>query len=236
MRKFTKEIASLLATVTMTLSVNTGYASSEEAVKMSGEIAGPDIITDTPPEELVPTAGVVMISDDDLPQTTTTTGSPSMIGTTIAKKSTTTTTTTTTGLIGTTTARLDTTTTVPSMIGTTVTPAKITTTASPTITTTMIGTTVATEDITVTTPTEPEFPPLAGMMALPDGDANCDGDTDMSDAVLVMQALANPNKYGIDGTAENHLTVNGKYNADMDGDGLTVGDAQAIQKKLLGVE
>ena len=58
----------------------------------------------------------------------------------------------------------------------------------------------------------------------------------MSDAVLVMQSLANPNKYGIDGTAENHLTVNGKYNADMDGDGLTVGDAQAIQKKLLGIE
>ena len=68
------------------------------------------------------------------------------------------------------------------------------------------------------------------------GDANCDGQVDLSDAVMIMQALANPNKYGIDGTAEHHLTEQGKLNGDMDGDGLTVGDAQAIQKKLLGLE
>ena len=68
------------------------------------------------------------------------------------------------------------------------------------------------------------------------GDTNCDGSVDMSDAVLIMQALANPNKYGIDGTAEHHLTKQGKLNADMNGDGLTVGDAQAIQMKLLGLE
>ncbi|WP_295092566.1 dockerin type I repeat-containing protein [Ruminococcus sp.] len=68
------------------------------------------------------------------------------------------------------------------------------------------------------------------------GDTNCDGSVDMSDAVLIMQALANPNKYGIDGTAEHHLTEQGKLNADMNGDGLTVGDAQAIQMKLLGLE
>ena len=67
------------------------------------------------------------------------------------------------------------------------------------------------------------------------GDANCDGQVDLSDAVMIMQALANPNKYGVDGTAENHLTEQGKLNSDMDGDGLTVGDAQAIQKKLLGL-
>ncbi|SEH79430.1 hypothetical protein SAMN02910265_02740 [Ruminococcus flavefaciens] len=67
------------------------------------------------------------------------------------------------------------------------------------------------------------------------GDANCDGEVDMSDIVLIMQALANPNKYGESGTAESHLTAQGKVNADMDGDGLTVGDAQAIQKMLLGI-
>ena len=67
------------------------------------------------------------------------------------------------------------------------------------------------------------------------GDANCDGQVDLSDAVMIMQALANPNKYGLDGTAEHHLTEQGKLNADMDGDGLTVGDAQAIQRKLLGL-
>ena len=68
------------------------------------------------------------------------------------------------------------------------------------------------------------------------GDANCDGERDMSDVVLIMQALANPNKYGENGTAELHLTAQGKTNADMDGDGLTVGDAQAIQKILLELE
>lgn len=68
------------------------------------------------------------------------------------------------------------------------------------------------------------------------GDANCDGQVDLSDAVMIMQALANPNKYGIDGTAEHHLTEQGKLNGDMDGDGLTVGDARAIQSMLLGID
>ena len=67
------------------------------------------------------------------------------------------------------------------------------------------------------------------------GDTNCDGQVDMADAVLIMQALANPNKYGIDGTAAVHLTERGKLNGDMDGDGLTVGDAQIIQEMLLGL-
>ena len=68
------------------------------------------------------------------------------------------------------------------------------------------------------------------------GDANCDGSVDMADVVLIMQALANPNKYGIDGSAEHHLTEQGRNNGDMDGNGLTVGDAQAIQRKLLGLD
>jgi len=67
------------------------------------------------------------------------------------------------------------------------------------------------------------------------GDANCDGQVDMSDVVLIMQALANPNKYGLEGTSDSHLTEQGKANGDMNGDGLTVGDAQAIQKVLLGL-
>lgn len=68
------------------------------------------------------------------------------------------------------------------------------------------------------------------------GDANCDGQLDMADSVLIMQAITNPDKYGENGSAENHLTEFGKFNADMDGDGLTVGDAQAIQKILLGID
>ena len=67
------------------------------------------------------------------------------------------------------------------------------------------------------------------------GDSNCDGQVDMADAVLIMQALANPNRYGLDGTHENHITQQGTYNADADNNGLTNNDAQAIQKLLLGL-
>ncbi|WP_303838740.1 hypothetical protein [Ruminococcus flavefaciens] len=61
-----------------------------------------------------------------------------------------------------------------------------------------------------------------------DGDSNCDEQMDMSDVVLIMQSLANPNKY--------QLSEQGRFNADMDGNGITVGDAQKIQMKLLGIE
>ena len=68
------------------------------------------------------------------------------------------------------------------------------------------------------------------------GDTNCDCQMDMSDAVLIMQALANPDKYGENGKDPyHHLTALGRLNGDNDGDGLTVGDALAIQRKLLGL-
>lgn len=60
------------------------------------------------------------------------------------------------------------------------------------------------------------------------GDSNDDGGVDMADVVMIMQALANPNKY--------QLTEIGAYNADMDGNGVTVGDAQKIQRILLGLD
>ena len=67
------------------------------------------------------------------------------------------------------------------------------------------------------------------------GDANCDGSIDMGDAVLIMQSLANPNKYGVNGSDELHITSKGLANADVSdiGDGVTTGDAQAIQAFLL---
>ena len=67
-------------------------------------------------------------------------------------------------------------------------------------------------------------------------DANVDGHADMSDVVLIMQALTNPDKYGINGTAERHLTEQGRINGDMNGDGLTIGDALSIQEMLLGLK
>ena len=65
------------------------------------------------------------------------------------------------------------------------------------------------------------------------GDANADGEIDMSDAVMIMQSLANPNKYGI--KAANGITAQGLKNADANGDGLTTNDALAIQEQLLGL-
>ena len=68
------------------------------------------------------------------------------------------------------------------------------------------------------------------LFKLRNGDANNDGETDMADAVLIMQAYANPDKY--------HLTEKGSFNADIfsTGDGVTPKDAQKIQMMLLGLE
>ncbi len=69
------------------------------------------------------------------------------------------------------------------------------------------------------------------------GDVNCDGGVDLSDAVLIMQALANPNKYGRGGSDSRAVTDDGIRNADVTGnnDGMTVNDAQFIQMCLLGL-
>ena len=68
------------------------------------------------------------------------------------------------------------------------------------------------------------------------GDTNCDGVVDLADAVLIMQSLANPNKYGEYGTDARHLTAQGKINGDVDKfiAGITANDALRIQEYLLG--
>jgi hypothetical protein len=57
----------------------------------------------------------------------------------------------------------------------------------------------------------------------------------MADAVLIMQALANPSKYGLEGTDDNRITAQGWKNADCsgNGDGVTNADALAVQKYKL---
>ncbi len=57
-----------------------------------------------------------------------------------------------------------------------------------------------------------------------DGDANNDKVMTISDAAAIMQAIGNPDKYA--------LSRQGEFNADSKGDGLTVDDAVAIQKRL----
>ena len=61
------------------------------------------------------------------------------------------------------------------------------------------------------------------------GDANCDGQVNMADAVFVMQAVSNPDKY--------KLTDKGADNADVSerGNGITNKDALAIQQYKLGL-
>jgi hypothetical protein len=74
-----------------------------------------------------------------------------------------------------------------------------------------------------------------GPVATKRGDANCDGEVDMSDIVLIMQSLANPNKYGVNGSDAHHITAQGEANGDVDSSskGITNGDAAKIQKWLL---
>ncbi|MDE6424627.1 MAG: dockerin type I repeat-containing protein [Ruminococcus sp.] len=60
------------------------------------------------------------------------------------------------------------------------------------------------------------------------GDANEDGKLNISDAVLIMQALSNPNDY--------QLTKQGAKNADVNGDGgVTTADALEIQMHDIGL-
>ena len=65
------------------------------------------------------------------------------------------------------------------------------------------------------------------------GDANCDGKVDMSDAVLIMQSLSNPDKYGLNGSDPTHITEKGQLNGDVyenGTSGITNEDALQIQK------
>ncbi|MBO4493607.1 MAG: endo-1,4-beta-xylanase [Ruminococcus sp.] len=116
---------------------------------------------------------------------------------------------------------------------TTTTTTTVTTTSETTTTTSETTTSTTTSTDTNTTTTTTVTGELPVTLA---GDANNDGQVDMGDAVLIMQCLANPNKYDVNGTDEHHITVQGKVNADVDKEieGLTTNDALCIQEYLLG--
>ncbi len=66
-----------------------------------------------------------------------------------------------------------------------------------------------------------------------EGDANCDGIVDLSDAILVMQAVNLVGKYGVNGSDPTHITAQGMINADVDEtEGVTYKDALTIQQFL----
>lgn len=69
------------------------------------------------------------------------------------------------------------------------------------------------------------------------GDANCNGEVRLNDAVLVMQSIGNPDVYGVSGSNKTHITKQGIVNADVagNGDGLTNLDALEIQKYLINI-
>ena len=123
-------------------------------------------------------------------------------------------------------------TTVTTTATTTAKPAETTTTTAKTTsktTDTSASTTVVTTStiIAQTTVTTKSVPKVKG-------DANRDGYVSLADSVLIMQSLANPVKYGENGSDSNHLTAEGKANADVVGkDGITNMDALEIQKYTL---
>ena len=189
--------------------------------------------------------------DESALVTTTTTAPPVVTTTTTSKETTTTpkpTTTTTTAKTTTTTAKITTTTaktttttakTITTTAKTTTTTAKTTTTTAKTTTTTA-KTTTTTAKTTTTTVTKPVPTASTTTTASPEygkkGDTNCDDNVELADAILIMQALANPNKYGVKGYDPKHMTEQGKVNGDVDKstEGLTANDALAIQEHLLG--
>ncbi len=97
---------------------------------------------------------------------------------------------------------------------------------NPDLTTTTITTSI-TQTTTTTTSTGKESTTTKTTVQLPDatlfGDTNNDGDVNISDAVLIMQSIANPDEY--------RITKQGRSNADVvdNGNGVTNIDALAIQ-------
>ncbi len=95
-----------------------------------------------------------------------------------------------------------------------------------------VVTTTTTTTTTVTTTTTTTSAPQDNIIY---GDANCNGIVEMADAVLVLQSISNPDRYGLTGYDNDHITEQGQDNADVNarGDGLTSMDALSIQRSLL---
>lgn len=113
------------------------------------------------------------------------------------------------------------------LFGSSETPVVTTTTEVTTTTTTTTTTMTTTEDITTTT-TDPVI------QVKMYGDANDNGNIEVADVVLIMQAVSNKDEFGVGGSNEYAMTPQGKANADCfdPGSDITPKDALAVQKKL----
>ncbi len=180
MRKFTKEIMTLLTTVAMGTTTGAAPAEiSDEPVRSAGNRLNTDEASWCEPDDTTPFAGEqmepgtpiyetaiagdMMMSNDTY--TTMSTTEPPFIGTSIATATSTTMPTT-----------------EPPFIGTSI--ATATSTTMPTTEPPFIGTSIAVE-----TTTEPPF--AGGMMVTYDGDVNEDGIFNISDVVTFQRHLLN---------------------------------------------
>ena len=111
-------------------------------------------------------------------------------------------------------------TTTVEMGNTTTSTTTATTAAEATVSTASENTTTTSE--TTQTTTEAVEPPLLG-------DANLDGHISISDAVAILQYIANKDKFPLSAEAADNADV---YNR---GDGITAGDALSIQKLDAGI-
>lgn len=177
MRKFTKEITTLLAAVAMGTTMGAGVE-SEEMVQTAGVAVNPDSITEpvtTAPPTTTATIGTVVTS-----YTTTTVTAlpepdimPPLAGVMIAPPEITTTTEE-----------------IPAIAGGIFAIPEDTDTSG----TTWGITTTTTTTTTVTTTDEPEIPPLMGDIAPADGDTNGDGRFNISDVVAFQKYLLKGSK------------------------------------------
>ena len=217
MRKFTKEISSLLAAVTVSATVNATYVSSEENIQLSGQMT----MSDADYLEIPETAGVMVLPDEEPPVTTTI---PPLMGDVAPE--TTTTVTTIPPLAGTMTAprtTTTTTTTIPSFAGGMMGPSTTTAEEIPPFMGTMTAATTTTI-VTTTTTSEEEIPPLMGEMAYIPGDANGDFEFNVADIITLQRYILHMSD----------AKIYDWYQADMCQDGeINIFDLVVMSRELL---
>ena len=239
MRMFTKEITALLATAAVSTSIGAASAASNENVTANNMAVNVNL--DNPAFNVTTAVGTYMTTTSTTTQKTETTyittSAPEFMGTYVATAESTTTTLPSTApyyddaevisTIGTSIASTTSTTTtkecIPSYVGTTIYREEIPA---------YEGTFTLSYPSTETTGTEAILDE-----EIVSGDANCDSQVSLADSILIMQYLANGDKYGENGTDETHMTAKGKINADVSesGNGLTNKDALAVQKYMLKI-
>jgi hypothetical protein len=240
MRMFTKEITALLATAAVSTSIGAASAASNENVTANNMAVNVNL--DNPAYNVTTAVGTYMTTTSTTTQKTETTylttTAPACIGTYVATAESTTTTTLPS------TAPYYDDAEVISTIGTSIASTTSTTTTEEYIPS-YVGTTIYREEIpayegtfTMSYPaTETTGTEVISDEEIVAGDANCDSQVSLADSILIMQYLANGDKYGENGTDETHMTAKGRINADVSesGNGLTNKDALAVQKYMLKI-